>query len=182
MILGLDISSNHTGWAVMSDKLEDYGVIHSTGEDVEKLVDFYCKLAELINIFPNIKIVGVEDVYMQNVKTIKVLSRYHGVALVLIGLKYKIFSLLDHAKAEELMIRRAKPKNRVMVPQKFIYTMTPTEVFKILGIYCPTNREQKKAESVDWVNKTFGLSLKDDDIADAIMVAAATKKIAERLV
>lgn len=183
-ILGLDISSNSTGWAVLDDdKLVDYGVITTTGYDVGKLIDFYSQLNNILSDFTDIEWVGIEDTYVQNIVTTKVLSTYHGVALLVIGVCYGISDLLRKKQVDSLWKRKQSPRARPKIPQKAVYVPTPTEIFSVLGVHHPKDREQKKQEAVDWVNDTFDLSLsiEDDDKADAICIAYATKETAEKL-
>jgi len=89
IILGLDVSSSSTGWAVVKNgrfyKREDvdYGFIKGKLKvgPAEKLSSFKDRLRSLINDIEPDYIV-VEDVfYGRSAKTFKVLSRYSGVTL-----------------------------------------------------------------------------------------------------
>jgi len=88
IVLGLDISSSSTGWAVLKHgrfynrKGIDYGMIKPPKklELSEKLVYFRTELIHLLEtIQPDIAV--TEDVFFfKNPKTLKLLSKFHGVA------------------------------------------------------------------------------------------------------
>lgn len=182
--LGLDISSNSTGWAVLDDDtVVDYGVITTTGDDTEKLIDFYSQLNNVLSQYPNIEWVGIEDTYVQNITTTKVLCRYHGVALLVVGMLYKIYPMLHKKQVDAFLERKANPRARPKIPAKAIYFPMPTEVFSVLGIHYPQDREKKKQEAIDWVRDNLYIDLKsnEDDKADAICIAFAAKEIARKL-
>lgn len=87
--LGLDVSSTSTGWAVLKSgrfyKREgiDYGLIrpHKDYTLPEKLNFFRDELSSVIRRVEPTS-VGIEDVFLsRNVKTLKLLARFSGVAI-----------------------------------------------------------------------------------------------------
>ena len=89
VVLGLDVSSTSTGWAVLKNgrfyKREniDYGWIrpHRGYGLLDKLDYFAFELDRVLNIVEPLT-VGIEDVFLsRNVKTLKVLSRFSGAAI-----------------------------------------------------------------------------------------------------
>lgn len=181
--LGLDISSKSTGWAILEDDaLVDYGVIKTEGEGVTKLIDFYSQMNNILDQYDNIDWIGIEDVYIENAKTVKVLSRYAGVALLITGLRYKIYDIFYGKDIDALVARKNNPRARPKIPTKGIYMPMPSEVFTYLGIPYPKDRNNKKQEAMDFVKDNFYLDVQGkDDIADAICIAFATKQAANKL-
>lgn len=183
-ILGLDISSNSTGWAVLDDDtVVDFGVIKTSGKDVAKIVDFYSQLVNILSDHDDIDWVGIEDTYVQNIVTTKLLAAYHGVAWLVIGTRYKIYEVFRKKQIDILLNRKSNPRARPIIPKKGIYVPTPTEIFSVLGVHHPKDRDQKKQEAIDWVNDNLYLDLSDDqdDEADAVCIAFATKETAGKL-
>ena len=153
-VLGLDISSKNTGWAVISKgKLKNYGAIpihlykNTTRIDNHMLFRYANEIKKLmLSIKPTI--VAVENVYVgHNDKTAILLSMMSGVARV-IGYG---------------------------VTKKEIPTIYPSQVNKFLKIGKPVRAVRKKLV-VKGFNQIFNLSLtnKEDDIADAIGIAYLT--------
>lgn len=184
--LGLDISSNSTGWALLcEDKLVDYGVIKTSGIGASKLIDFYTQLVNILdsNIAYPIDWVGIEDTYIDNAKTVKTLSQYAGVALLVVAMKFKIYEIFRHKDLENLLERKANPRARPQIPLRGIYMPMPTEIFKWLGVSIPKDRDKKKQEALDWVkdNLYVALSKDEDDKADAICIAWSARMAAMKL-
>lgn len=88
VILALDQSTSATGWGLfINEKLEDYGVVRSTGIEEKKINDMKnwltTKIQELkLNPSYEIKVI-LEDIQVQrnDVKTYKVLAHLQGVLL-----------------------------------------------------------------------------------------------------
>jgi Holliday junction resolvasome RuvABC endonuclease subunit len=83
LILGLDISSVSTGWSILeNDTLLDSGLIKiaSNLSHPDKLSQFAHDL-KCITRDHDIDWVVIEDQYFQNVVTVKILSRFCGVAI-----------------------------------------------------------------------------------------------------
>lgn len=149
IVIGLDISSSSTGWAVLKNRGRfykregvDYGMIkpHKKLELSEKLVYFR---TELIKILETTKpdIVAAEDVFFsRNPKTLKILSKFQGVA------------------AEAVRETLGQPTNIVTVKEvrAVVGTQGKEEVF---------NEIVKMFKLKGWVFK------KHNDITDAIAVA-----------
>jgi len=84
-IMGIDISSKSTGWAVIDgDKLISYGKINPTGSLThgQKLYYFGVELERMLNV-ENPDVIFIEDVVqVKSVKVLKILARFNGVAVV----------------------------------------------------------------------------------------------------
>lgn len=179
-ILGLDVSSNSTGWAILDDdKVLHYGVIKTSGTCGQKLLDYYSQLLNILEEYNYpIEWVGIEDTYIANAKVTKLLSQYAGVTILAIAIKYGIFEILRHTELQELVIRMKNPRAKLKIPKKGIYMPTPTEVFKLLNMYLPQERSAKKTEARDWVRNNLYIDIPEDqdDQSDAICIAFATKE------
>ena len=89
IVIGLDVSSTSTGWAVLKSKRFykregiDFGLIkpHKKLVLAEKLNYFRSELSKVISrVSPDV--VGIEDIFLlRNVKTLKLLGRFSGVAI-----------------------------------------------------------------------------------------------------
>ena len=88
IILGLDISSSSTGYAVIkngrwSKSRKSFGIIETNSKDSvgTRLVSFRTQLSRLIKEVKPTHIV-IEDIFKQrNVNTLKLLARFSGVAI-----------------------------------------------------------------------------------------------------
>lgn len=150
-VLGLDISSANTGWALVSDgKLKSYGALpihlYKNKSKIDNhMLHRYAKelKALIINKAPDI--VAVESIYVgPNDRTAILLAMMSGIARA-IG-----FGLT----------------------KKELVTIYPTQVNKFLKIGNP-KRAQRKGMVVRGMNAIFKLKLlvKEDDIADAIGIS-----------
>lgn len=157
IILGLDISSTRTGWAVIKNgrfynRLEkDYGFISpkinfGPGEKIS----FFRK--ELFLVIKNVNpdVVCIEDVFFhRNINTVKVLSRFSGVALEL------VYSVL---KKEPLYIQ-------VKEIRSTFGTQDKNDIFKIII---------DKYKIDNWLFKTH------NDVADALAIASHTYLVSKK--
>jgi len=84
--LGLDISQTSTGWAVLQDRsLIDYGYFQFNKNNRlgDNLLLFYSYLETIITKHPDLDFICIEDTFFgKNIKTLKLLTRYSGVAIV----------------------------------------------------------------------------------------------------
>lgn len=93
-ILSFDVSSVSTGWAYLLDgKLQGFGAIKPSGTlIVNKLIDFSDKVKIVLEQIKPSTVV-IEETYMKNVKTLKVLMQFIGVLQLLCGeYAYPIFT------------------------------------------------------------------------------------------
>lgn len=86
-VLGLDLSTQSTGWAVLEDglTLKDQGIFDfvSTKEKKNKLLLFESMLTEVLEKYKPFDMIIIEDTFVgQNPLTTKILSRLSGVAIV----------------------------------------------------------------------------------------------------
>lgn len=158
IVLGLDVSSTSTGWAVIKSgrfyKREgiDYGWIKPSRKYslVEKL-DFFGDSIEEVVFKVSPDYIGIEDIFLsRNVKTLKVLGRFSGVAL---RDSYRESGIIPKI----VQVREARAK--------ITGTQNKIEVFNFV---------KKKYKLHDWEFDSH------NDITDAIVVALYVGKIQEK--
>jgi len=84
LVLGLDISSNSTGWGLIEDdKLLEYGLIKPEGsmETIQRLYFFGNEIKKVIEKYNPDEIAIEEIVFVHGPRTMKILARFSGVAL-----------------------------------------------------------------------------------------------------
>ena len=173
-VLGLDISSVSTGWAVLETplKLIDYGLI-TCDVDLnlgQKLSKFDSDLNAILERHPDVSWVGIEDTYNNNTVTMKTLSKFAGVAIKCLQNSLGVGTTYSDSTIDKALNRR-KGK-----PDGGIFLITPTSVNKLIGLVHRLDREERKTAIVEKVNTTFklGFTLAENDVTDAIAVAMAT--------
>lgn len=156
-VLGLDISSQCTGWAVISDgKLVKYGDIDISKYKIKDRIDdqmfseYAGRIKELILLHkPNV--VAVENVYVNTKvpsgKNIRTAQALFGMSAISRAIAFK-------------------------VTNRPILTVFPSQVNALFGIGNP-RRALRKPLIVKNINKLYKLKLlvEEDDIADAIGIA-----------
>jgi hypothetical protein len=173
-ILALDQSTNKCGWAIFDDgKLLDYGLI-----ELEKLIkpmdeylnkDYLERIALMKDILfdmikeHDIQIVGFEDIVM---------TSFGGKAA---SSQVDVFKKL----AKALGVYEVS-----LIKSQMLFDTIPAGVWRT-GKGFGKKREEIKANTILWVNKEFGLNLReyipkskdnDDDIADAIGIGSYLSK------
>ena len=90
IVLGLDVSSSSTGWAILKNSRfykregKDYGIIAPPKKlgPAEKLDYFRTHLGRVLKSVPDKVVIGIEDTFLfKNPKVLKILSRFAGVAM-----------------------------------------------------------------------------------------------------
>lgn len=148
-ILSLDASTRSTGYAIFNNKkLESYGVISASSTDVIKRINKIVTELEQILTKEEIDILVIEEVRPDLGKIVKT---------------YKALMYLQAAIA--FLIHERFPKVKI----EYLY---PSSWRKICGIAqgAGIKREALKAKDINFVNETFGINTKSDDIADAIAI------------
>lgn len=82
IILSLDVSSASTGWCIISNDLVEWGTITTSPKQcrADRLTKFRDSLIQILNSQPITHIV-MEDLFLgHNVKTLRILSEFFGVA------------------------------------------------------------------------------------------------------
>ncbi len=155
IILGLDVSSSSTGWAVLKNgrfyKREgvDYGWIKPKKTYLlhEKLNYFKLELEKVMEV-AYADAVGIEDVFLsRNVQTLKILSRFSGVAVE------TVYSYLEKNPPYIVQVKAARAQWG---------TQDKEEVF---------NMVKNKYKMDEWVFK------KHNDITDALSIALYVSSI-----
>jgi len=173
-VLGLDISSVSTGWAVLEDDpltLVEYGLITCETEKNlgEKLLRFDRELTEVLRRNQDIAWIGIEDTYNNNTVTMKTLSKFAGVAIKCLQKELGVgVTYSDSTIDKALKKKRGKP-------EQGIFVVTPTSANKLIGLQHRLERDERKQQIVSKVNTTFklGFTLDENDITDSIGVAMA---------
>ncbi len=159
VILGLDCSTTSTGWSIFDNMgLAAYGVIRPEGDDWRsRLVKQAPQLKDIIEKYHPTKII-MEDVPLNSQGGLKILVLLGAVQGLVLGVA-----------------------SSCGVPIKFI---TPNEWRSKVGLFTGsrdgTKREEMKKNSIEFVNREFGLNLQwvsksskknEDDISDSILIA-----------
>lgn len=147
MILGLDLSSVGTGYAILDNELlAGYGCVtpKKTLSSQDKLLFLYENITSLLENY-NITSVAIEDQFSgPNAETFKVLVRISGIAIL-------------SAKIHGMDAVLYKPN-------------TVKRIFAGYGL-------AKKGDMLKRANELFGLDISNDNIADAIGVAYTHKQL-----
>lgn len=184
-ILGLDMSTQKTGYAIFEDnQLYDYGcfeMLSTTEKDWRKRITYMAhELGELMQQYDHkIEKVYIEDVppIINNSQTVKTLGALQGIVLGVMGVfgvdvefipvetwKNKLNINLSHCKEYNQAKRELKGDKK--------------DIEKLKGKV----KAYEKKMSIDLVNHKFGIDLawksagskqNDDDIADAINIVAS---------
>lgn len=186
IVLGLDMSSHKSGYALFVDnKLENYGcweINNDKEPDWRKRIAYmadcvaqYCKANYVQHIY-------VEDVppTIDNSQTIKVLSALQGMVIAIgasQGIDIDFIPVKTWKQKLGINLTSSKENNACKKRIKESRTNTKTkDLNKVKGWV----KAWEKKMSVDYVNHTFGINLvykspsskfNDDDISDAINIA-----------
>lgn len=151
-LLALDCSTKATGVAIFKDtELMGYSCITASSTDlykrIHKMVDNILSLVEQLQVEKIIMEEVIPD-HSKNTNTFKALMYLQ--ALIHIEMHDKF-------------------------PKVEIELMYPSSWRSTCGIEDgrSSKREQKKQKDIDFANRTYGLSLTNDDIADAICIGHA---------
>jgi len=157
-ILGIDISSNSTGFAlIQGDKLLEYGKINPTGSmsAFAKMYLFSVELDKLmLKYSPDY--IGVEDVIqVSSVSVTKILSRFNGIALVS-AYKFnnkdpRLFIPSEWKKSIGLTGIVRKCETQLFVCQK--YNLLSLEKIKQYSNKIRENFEKKNEEQIEDLRK-----------------------------
>jgi len=176
-VLGLDISSVSTGWAVLEDDpltLVEYGLITCETEKNlgEKLLRFDGELTEVLRRNQDIAWIGIEDTYNNNTVTMKALNRFLGVAI-----KCAESELGNGAVYTDKTIGKALGRKRSK-PEMGISIIAPTSINKLIGLHGRLERDERKNAIIRLVNRKFqlGFTYEENDITDAIAVGLGLLK------
>jgi hypothetical protein len=164
-VLGLDLSTVSTGWAILetgdsSPVLKDCGLLNfsSTTNTKQALLLFSSTLSSVINKYKPFDIIVIEDTFVaKNVKTTKILNRVAGVAI--------LTSFIHSPQSQILMIpvmslRAAKyPKLRI-----------PEQIASKIGVALDKKLDKKIVQRA--IMCEFNLNEAKDDVTDAIVAAS----------
>lgn len=154
-ILSLDGSTKATGWAIFdNNKLKEYGVITASSKDViDRINKIIIELEEILSK-AEIDLIVIEEVRPDLGK----LSQTHRVLMWLqAAINFLIHERFSKVKIE--YIGASSWRKICGIPQG-------------AGI----KREVLKARDIEFVNKTFNIDTKSDDVADAIAIGYAYLK------
>lgn len=145
VILSLDVSTTSTGYAIYVDgKLEQYGAIKYKSKNFIERVNYMADTIQAIHATYGITHIVIEDTYVSkkvnNISTVKKLCMAQGI----------IIRAVHTAKVIQ------------------VYPVSWKSYFNIVG--GKNKRKEQKATSITKANSLFNLELKDDDVADAILL------------
>ena len=151
-LLALDCSTKSTGVAIFKDKeLMGQSCITASSNDlykrIHKMVDNILSLVEQLEINKIVMEEVIPD-HSKNTNTFKALMYLQALIHIEMHDKY---------------------------PEVEIELLYPSSWRSVCGIEDgrSSKREQKKQKDIDFANRTYGLSLTNDDIADAICIGYA---------
>ena len=185
IILGLDMSSQKSGYALFIDgKLSDYGLwelSHNDETDWRNRIAYMADCVAQYCVDNNVQQIYVEDVppTIENSQTVKVLSALQGMVIA-IGVSQDI-------NVEFIPVKTWKQKIGINLTsskansdcKKKIKELRPKSKTKDLNKVKSWVKAQEKKMSVDYVNNLFNINLvykspsskfNDDDISDAINI------------
>lgn len=182
-ILGLDMSTQKTGYAIFCDKeLVDYGCIEilSTQEkDWRNRITYMAgKLGEIMRE-NHIDKVYIEDVppIINNSQTVKTLGALQGIVLGVMGVfgvEVEFIPVETWKNKVNINLTHSKEYNQAKKDLKW----NKKDLEKLKG----KTKAYEKKMSIDLVNRAFGIDLEwksfsskqnDDDIADAINIVSS---------
>lgn len=142
VILSLDVSTTSTGYAIYVDgKLEQYGAIKSKSKNWIERVNYMANTLQAIHATYGITHIIIEDTYVsKNVNTVKKLCMAQGI----------IIRAVHTAKVIQ------------------VYPVSWKSYFNL--VEGKNKRKVQKATSITKANSLFNLELKDDDVADALLL------------
>lgn len=166
--LGLDMSTNSFAYSIFNEqRLTNWGLITYKGRSTfERLADGQRKLLAVRPLFAHVEQIIFEgSVYVQNKSTVILLAYSYGMALSAI--------LPEGAEIHQVapITWQSAIGNKILTAdqKKVIKAANPG---KSEPQYKELYRQFRKQRTVDWVNTRFGISVTDDNVADAIGVGA----------
>ena len=150
IIVGIDASTNRTGYAVIKDdNILEHGVfdLHKNKDTTSRLEEMCSKVLSILSEY-HPHVVYIEDAWQgNNPKTMKLLMH-------IIGSVYG-WCVSNHIKCVEII---------------------PSSWRKTIGWDIgKKSRDELKIMSLKYVNDTYGIITTSDDLADAICIATAGK-------
>lgn len=163
-ILCIDASTNSMAYSIFNDdKLADYGKVSFDGTTV------YSKIVSAVTaVYNKIKEVSVEAVvieravYINSPKTMSELSMVQGAILAGAGL-----AGIKRFKGTNPIAWQSFIGNKVLTKDQKLAIINANPG-KSKSFYKAQERKLRKDKTISFVNVNYGLSITDDDIADAI--------------
>jgi len=167
-VLGIDCSTNSVAYALMNNgKLEDYGEIEFLGSDVyERLGYAYAMMHQASSTFERANYVAIEKTI--TVKSPATAVKMGYVAGVVMG------SILFHTTA---VVKEVAPISwQSAIGNKSLSVAEKAQIRKDNPGHKPSwyqnkGRLLRKQRTIDWAQKTFGIIITSDNVADAIGIA-----------
>lgn len=188
LILGLDASSKSYGWCIYDTDVPEEEAVLEVGHIKldkydrlqEKLQMVYHKIREITIDF-KLSVVVIEDVYLKNVDTLKVLSELRGVT------RFSVNPLELHCIGTTTMKKqigltdalkgRYKDELDAIKAQKTYMGRGNKQKPMTKSVRDSRIRALKKNAVMDLVNERFGLELTCDDESDAVAIAYTYVKL-----
>ena len=163
--ISIDASTNSIAFAVFqNDELFKYGKINFEGKTTyQKVVDASKKLYSFFNEFDQFTHVVIEQTaFLNSPKTLSDLAMVQGAIIGVIGMTGNVYVNSVPPIAWQTFIKNG----RLTTPEKqLIRNEYPG---RSDAWYKNREREFRKQRTIDFVNKRYGKSVSDNDVADAI--------------
>lgn len=162
--VGIDASTNSMAFAVYSNgTISLYGKVKFNGTTInEKLKDISTKTKAFFDTLPDGTIIVIEDtIYTNSHNTAAQLAKAQGALLAgaFLGGARESFSVSPIAWQSFIGTRLLTPVEKIKIKKDF-----PN---KSVAWYKAKERDIRKHRTIDTVNKAYGFSITDDDVADA---------------
>lgn len=165
----IDASTNSLAFAYFKkDRLERYGKIKFFGNDIyDKIVDTAHKTQAFFNQFENLDHIVIEQViYLNSPKTAANLAMSHG-ALVASAAQAGVNNI---ASVSPMQWQNWAGNKRLTAAEK--ESIASANPGKSASWYKTQERLYRKQRTIKFVNEKYGISLSDDDVADAVAIGS----------
>lgn len=161
-VVGLDLSTNAIAYSLFIEgELKEWGRWEFKGDTDSRLKQASRVAMQLgLRLKPD-KIVYEAAAYVNNRKTVITLAMFYGAIVSGLAWKHTVIKSVpaitwQNAIGNKSLTKAEKAQIRLATPEK-------SAVW-----YKNAEREFRKQRTIQWVEKTYGVKLTDDDVADAI--------------
>lgn len=165
-VLGVDASTNSMAFCLFKGgKPVKWGEIDFHGDNVfERLADGQRKVSAIRKTLEADMVVFESAVYVQNKKTVILLAYAFGAVIsALMRMGAEIDEVSPIAWQNFIGNKALNKAEKEAIKKEFPDKST--------SWYSSHNREIRKQRTMDWVKKTYGITVESDNISDAIGVA-----------
>lgn len=176
-VMGIDGSTNSLAYSIYhGDKLISDGIFFFYGKTLpQRLVDARKKISAIRQLKEefNVDIIAIEKaIYVQNKVSFAALAKMFGVIESILGEKTEIMEVTPTTWYKIIGNEGATPSEKA--------TLKKNNPGRSAAWYQAEAREIRKQKTKDWVKRTHGLGVKDDNVADAIAIGYAGVELIKR--